>query len=63
METCIKLFHHSLFGAVNGDDDDDDGAGRKRKRNEERDGENGGRRINVELTYAIPFIRWARRLC
>lgn len=52
METCIKLFHHSLFGGVSSSMDDpgeEENAGRRRNHGEEK-GENG-RRINVELTY------------
>lgn len=67
METCIKLFHHSLFGAVGGtmDDagggeDEEDANGRRVRRRGSKTGDEkaeNGRRINVELTcgFSLPF--------
>ena len=62
MKTCLALFHHSIFhgeskGPVEGVDDgagedaSEEKSGKKRKSRKKDENDDGGRRINVELTY------------
>lgn len=53
METCIRTFHHSLFGAGENDAEAGGDAGPKRKSERVREQDKLGRRINVELTYVL----------